>query len=348
MQQQGGGSGTPDRPAGTNAEFDAIRSEMQRVLAGGDALPALGEPDAAAAVARQAAEDIATLSRRVDQSVAATDDQISRLIAVLQHNAAGMEALSARVDRIERRGLRRFLLPLFVVAVLGLIISIAMVAEEGGAPALLNAIGTAGSALMERMKLLSGERPHADSAPTPAPPGAPPASETAATPAAAPSSTPPPPAAPPPAETSVAAAAAPEPAPGQPPAPPVPVAEAPPPAPPAAAAAPAAAPATADAAPPASPTATSAAAAPAIVLQANADTWVQVRNAQKATLLERLMHTGEIWRAPDEPGLTLTTGNAGGLTVLVGGTPAPSLGGTGAVRRDVPLDPHALLGKASG
>ncbi|MBS0562869.1 MAG: DUF4115 domain-containing protein [Proteobacteria bacterium] len=101
-------------------------------------------------------------------------------------------------------------------------------------------------------------------------------------------------------------------------------------------------PAPASAAPP------PAAGASGIVLQATADTWVQVRDASKATVMERLMHAGETWQVPDQPGLTLSTGNAGGLTVLVDGAPAPALGGTGAVRRHVPLDPQALLGKGGG
>ncbi len=97
-----------------------------------------------------------------------------------------------------------------------------------------------------------------------------------------------------------------------------------------AAAAPASAPTPA---PPAAP-------APAgkIVLHAKSDAWVEVRNRQGELLLGRLLRAGETWTVPDQHALVLTTGNAGGLELLVDGKPAPSLGAVGAVRRDIPLD----------
>jgi len=79
-----------------------------------------------------------------------------------------------------------------------------------------------------------------------------------------------------------------------------------------------------------------------IVLQATADAWVQVRQRGGRVLLNRVLRSGETWPVPDEPNLTLTTGNAGGTELLVDGQPAPSLGKPGAVRRDIPLDPAAL------
>ena len=56
------------------------------------------------------------------------------------------------------------------------------------------------------------------------------------------------------------------------------------------------------------------------------------------------MHAGDSWTMPaDAKDLTLTTGNAGGTSIEVDGTPIPqSLGGSGAVRRDVPLDADML------
>ena len=91
-----------------------------------------------------------------------------------------------------------------------------------------------------------------------------------------------------------------------------------------------AAPADAAAAPPAS--------AQHEVVQATADSWVQVRDPQGHILLSRVLRAGETWPVPDQPGLTLTTGNAGGTILLVNGQPSPSLGKPGAVRRDLPLD----------
>jgi cytoskeleton protein RodZ len=79
-----------------------------------------------------------------------------------------------------------------------------------------------------------------------------------------------------------------------------------------------------------------------IVLRANADAWVQVRDRTGSILLNRILHAGDTWDVPPQPNLLLTTGNAGGTDLLVDGVIAPSLGGNGAVRRDVPLDPDLL------
>jgi cytoskeleton protein RodZ len=79
-----------------------------------------------------------------------------------------------------------------------------------------------------------------------------------------------------------------------------------------------------------------------ILLRANADAWVQVRDRAGSVLLTRLMHTGDTWEVPPKPNLLLTTGNAGGTELVVDGITMPALGGNGAVRRDVPLDPDLI------
>ena len=86
-----------------------------------------------------------------------------------------------------------------------------------------------------------------------------------------------------------------------------------------------------------------------IVLRVSADAWVQVRERGGPVLLSRLMRDGESWPVPPGPTFLLTTGNAGGVELLVDGVAAPLLGGAGAVRRDVPLDADALkLGRSAG
>jgi cytoskeleton protein RodZ len=79
-----------------------------------------------------------------------------------------------------------------------------------------------------------------------------------------------------------------------------------------------------------------------IVLRASADAWVQVRDRSGTILLNRILHAGDAWEVPPKPNLLLTTGNAGGTDLMVDGSLTPSLGGNGAVRRDVPLDPDLL------
>jgi cytoskeleton protein RodZ len=78
------------------------------------------------------------------------------------------------------------------------------------------------------------------------------------------------------------------------------------------------------------------------VLRAVADSWVEIRDAGHAVLLARLLKAGETCEVPDRPGLSMRTGNAGGLAIIVDGNPAPSIGSMGAVRRNVVLEPEAL------
>lgn len=77
-----------------------------------------------------------------------------------------------------------------------------------------------------------------------------------------------------------------------------------------------------------------------IVIRATADSWIQIRDRDGSQA--RILKPGEIYRVPDRPGLTMRTGNAGGIEILVDGKPAPSLGQSGQTRNAV-LDPDRLL-----
>lgn len=80
-----------------------------------------------------------------------------------------------------------------------------------------------------------------------------------------------------------------------------------------------------------------------ILLRAHADTWVQVRDPNGGkVLLNRVLRPGDTWAVPPNPQLQLTTGNAGGLDLVVDGSVAPAVGGNGVVRRDLPLDPDLI------
>jgi cytoskeleton protein RodZ len=81
---------------------------------------------------------------------------------------------------------------------------------------------------------------------------------------------------------------------------------------------------------------------PRILLRANADAWVQVRDRSGLVLFTRIMHAGDTWEVPLKPNLLLTTGNAGGTDLVVDGVTMPPLGGSGVVRRDLPLDPDLI------
>ena len=81
-----------------------------------------------------------------------------------------------------------------------------------------------------------------------------------------------------------------------------------------------------------------------IVLRATQDSWVQVRDRNEDLLFTRVLRAGDSYQVPNQTGLTLLTGNAGGLEVEVDGTALGALGPVGTVRRNVALEPAGLLG----
>jgi cytoskeleton protein RodZ len=84
------------------------------------------------------------------------------------------------------------------------------------------------------------------------------------------------------------------------------------------------------------------AAAARIVISARQDAWVQIQASNGSTVFARTMRAGETYPVPDQRGLRLTTGNAGGIDIVVDGQPTPSLGGVGSVKRNLPLDVNRL------
>ena len=59
-------------------------------------------------------------------------------------------------------------------------------------------------------------------------------------------------------------------------------------------------------------------------------------------MLTRVLRVGDTYRVPDRSGLSLVTGNAGGLEFIVDDEAVPALGPIGSVRRNVSLDPALL------
>jgi cytoskeleton protein RodZ len=84
-----------------------------------------------------------------------------------------------------------------------------------------------------------------------------------------------------------------------------------------------------------------------IVLRATQDSWVQVRDRNEDLLFTRVLRAGDSYQVPNQSGLTLLTGNAGGLEVEVDGTTLGALGPVGTVRRNVALEPTDLLNGAT-
>jgi cytoskeleton protein RodZ len=80
-----------------------------------------------------------------------------------------------------------------------------------------------------------------------------------------------------------------------------------------------------------------------IVIRATADCWVQVRDAEQSLVFSRVLKAGESYSVPQRGGLSMRTGNAGVLQIAVDGRNVPPIGNVGALRRNVALDPEALI-----
>jgi cytoskeleton protein RodZ len=80
-----------------------------------------------------------------------------------------------------------------------------------------------------------------------------------------------------------------------------------------------------------------------IAIRATADSWVEIREPGGSALVARLLRAGDSYHVPDQADLLMRTGNAGGLEITVDGNPVPSIGRMGMVRRNVALDPQALI-----
>jgi cytoskeleton protein RodZ len=83
-----------------------------------------------------------------------------------------------------------------------------------------------------------------------------------------------------------------------------------------------------------------------LVILAVEQSWIEVRDAKGTLWTSRILRAGDQFRAPDVPGLTLVTGNAGGLKLTVDGRELAPLGEKGQVLRQFPLDPDGLKARA--
>jgi len=79
-----------------------------------------------------------------------------------------------------------------------------------------------------------------------------------------------------------------------------------------------------------------------VVVIARQESWVEVKAADGTPVFSKLLRAGERYGVPDQAGLMLTIGNAGGVDVALDGTVGPALGPVGVVRRDIPLSPELL------
>jgi cytoskeleton protein RodZ len=87
-----------------------------------------------------------------------------------------------------------------------------------------------------------------------------------------------------------------------------------------------------------------AAAAPGVpgpmVIQSTADAWIEIKNATGRVVYQTVLHPGGSYTVPDQPQLTLTTGNAAATEVVLSGNTIGPL--RGHVLRNIPLDADSL------
>lgn len=89
-----------------------------------------------------------------------------------------------------------------------------------------------------------------------------------------------------------------------------------------------------------------AAGAPApMVIQATADASIEIKNAAGKVVYQTILHPGDSYKVPDQPQLTLTTGNAAGTEVVLAGNTIGPL--KGHVLHNIPLDADSLKAASS-
>ncbi len=82
-----------------------------------------------------------------------------------------------------------------------------------------------------------------------------------------------------------------------------------------------------------------------IVLVANHEAWVQVKDASEAVLMDRVLEPGDTYMLPNQSGLTLSTANAGGVEIRLDGENLGSLGSFGHIVQSLPLVAEELKEK---
>jgi cytoskeleton protein RodZ len=82
-----------------------------------------------------------------------------------------------------------------------------------------------------------------------------------------------------------------------------------------------------------------------VSLRAKAASWIELRRANGGRLISKMLQKGEIYNVPQETGVSLSTGNAGVIEIMIDGEVLGTIGSKGAVRRDILLDPENLMGR---
>ncbi len=75
-----------------------------------------------------------------------------------------------------------------------------------------------------------------------------------------------------------------------------------------------------------------------IILKITDDSWVEIKDGEGGVLVSRVLEKGEEYFVPDNPGLSMSLGNAANVEIIVEGNALKPLGKDGDVRRGIPLN----------
>jgi len=75
-----------------------------------------------------------------------------------------------------------------------------------------------------------------------------------------------------------------------------------------------------------------------IILKIINDSWVEIKNGEGGILVSRVLEQGDEYFVPDNPGLSMSLGNAANVEIIVEGHALKPLGKDGDVRRGIPLN----------
>ena len=84
-----------------------------------------------------------------------------------------------------------------------------------------------------------------------------------------------------------------------------------------------------------------------IVISANSAAWVEVVSENGDVILSKLFQAGEEYIAPASEKLYLSTGNAGGLVLMIPGLDSFQAGAVGEIIRDLPLSRESIRSRRS-
>jgi cytoskeleton protein RodZ len=85
-----------------------------------------------------------------------------------------------------------------------------------------------------------------------------------------------------------------------------------------------------------------------VILRARGDTVVTVKSPDGGTVLNRALKAGDVYQAPNTPGLSLATSDGGALEIDVDGVSLGRAGQTQQVLGHVSLDPQSLTDRFNG